>query len=140
MYSRSGSAHAPNRGRGTLHGSVALAEHFRRGGVVLSFARSNDFSGIVSNGFHNRYDLAIHQEITPRLRCEVSASYVQQQMSNARNTNGELATANVRYMLNQNWSFFGQVRYLHITGSESLTGPAKSAIVGFRWSWVPEKP
>jgi hypothetical protein len=119
---------------------VALSERFRKGDVVLSFARSDSFSGIISDNFHNRYDLALHREVTHRLHCDLTGSYIQQAVSNHGTTNGELASAEFRYLLNRNWSFFGQVRYLHITGNERLTGPQKSAVVGFHWSWVPEKP
>jgi predicted porin len=123
-----------------LHGSLALSKEFRRGGVVLSFARSDSFSGVISDNFHNRYDFTVHREFTTRFHCSATASYLQQQVSNARNTNGELATVEARYFLSHNWALFTQARYLHITGNERFVAPEKSVIMGVRWSWVPEKP
>jgi predicted porin len=126
--------------RSTLHGSVALSKEFRRGGVVLSFARSDSFSGIISDSFHNRYDVNLHREFTPRLHGSISGSYIQQQFSNARNTNGELVSGELRYFLNRNWATFAQARYLNVFGNERIMGAEKSVIVGLRWAWVPEKP
>jgi len=129
-----------SHGRTTLHGSLALSKEFRKGGVVLAFARSDSFTGIISDSFHNRYDLTVHREFNTRLNCSATASYIQQQFSNARSTKGELAAAEVRYFLTRNWAAFAQVRYLDLVGNERILAPEKSAIVGFRWFWVPEKP
>jgi hypothetical protein len=128
------------RGRSTLHGSLSLSKEFYRGGVLLSFSRSDSFSGIISDSFHNRYDFTVHRELSAHFNCSATASYVQQQISNGRNTNGELATVEARYLLSPNWAFFTQARYLDIVGNQRILGPEKSVIVGFRWSWVPEKP
>jgi hypothetical protein len=129
-----------NRTRTTVHGAVALSEEFRRGGVVVSFARSNSFSGIISNSFHNRYDITAHREFSPRFHVSATGSYIQQQTLNQRNTTGELATAEARYFVARNWAVFSQVRYLSVGGNNRILGPEKSMTVGLRWSWVPEKP
>jgi hypothetical protein len=139
-YAGQQNATTSNRERATVHGSLALSKQFTRGGVVLAFARSNSFSGIISNGFHNRYDVTAHREFNSRLNCSATASYIQQEDSNSRTITGELATGEVRYFLNHNWAVFSQVRYLDTAGNQRILAPEKSAIVGFRWSWVPEKP
>jgi hypothetical protein len=117
-----------------------LSEEFRRGGVVVSFARSNSFSGIISNSFHNRYDITAHREFSQRFHVSATGSYIQQQTLNQRNTTGELATAEARYFVARNWAVFSQVRYLSVGGNNRILGPEKSMTVGLRWSWVPEKP
>jgi hypothetical protein len=129
-----------DHGRTTLHGSLALSKEFRRGGAILSFARSDSFSGIISDSFHNRYDLNFHREFTTRFHGSISGSYIQQEFSNMRNTDGELVSGELRYFLSRNWALFSQARYLNILGNERILGPEKSVILGFRWSWVPEKP
>lgn len=127
-------------GRTTVHGSLSFSEQFRKTVIVESFARSDSFSGEISGGFHNRFDLAAHREITSRLRCSGSASYVQQQNAGQRNTDGKLASAEARYFLSRNWAIFAQIRYLKIAGNERITAPEKSIIAGIHWSWVPDKP
>jgi hypothetical protein len=126
--------------RATLHGSLALSKEFSHGGVVMAFARSDSFTGIISNSFHNRYDIAAHREFNSRLNCSATASYIQQEITNQRGTQGKLASAEVRYFLDRNWAIFTQLRYLDITGNERIFAPEKSAVLGFRWFWVPEKP
>ena len=128
------------RVRTTAHGSLALSKEFTRGGVVLAFSRSNDFSGIISDGFHNRYDLTVHREFNARWSCSATMSYVQQQITNQRSTEGELGSAEVRHFFSRNWAAFAQVRYLDLTGSQRIVAPEKNAVAGIRWSWVPEKP
>lgn len=130
----------PNSGRVTLHGSLALSKQFRHGAAILAFARNNGFSGVISDSFQNRYDFTVFRQINPRLHCSVAASYVQQQLSNARNTDGELMSAEARYTLSRNWSLFGQTRYLKITGSQRALAPESNIIFGFRWAWSPEHP
>ncbi len=130
---------SPSRTRTTVHGSLALSKEFHKGGVILSFARSDSFSGIISDGFHNRYDLNVHRQFSTHFNCSATGSYVQQEILNTRNTSGELATAEARYLVSRNWSVFSQVRYLHIIGNERIVAPEKSVVVGLRWFWVPEK-
>jgi hypothetical protein len=140
VYGGSQNDNASSGTRTTLHGSIDLAKEFTRGGLVLSASRSDSFSGIISNSFHNRYDVTAHRQITPRLHASVTASYIQQQFSSQRDTNGELVTGEARYFVTRNWATFSQVRYLNIVGSERILAPEKSVIVGVRWAWVPEKP
>jgi hypothetical protein len=140
IYTQQHSMSRPSPGRTTLHGSLAISKEFWHGGATLSAARSDGFSGIISDSFQNRYDLTVFRQLTARLHCSVSASYVQQQLTNVHNTDGELIFAESRYSLSHNWSLFGQIRYLNITGSERLLAPETSVIAGFRWAWSPERP
>lgn len=140
IYNQHHNMSGPSPGRTTLHGSLALSKQFRRGGAVLAFARSDGFSGIISDSFQNRYDLTVFRHITTRLHCSASGSYVQQQFLNSRNTNGELASGEARYYLSHNWALFAQVRYLTIAGSERFLAPETNVIAGFRWGWSPERP
>jgi hypothetical protein len=129
-----------NRGRTTLHGSLSLSKQFRRGGVILAFARSNNFSGVISDSFNNRYDVAVHQGLSARWHCSATASYLQQQVSSRPSTRGKLGSVELSYFISRNWATFAQVRYLSIVGGERVFDPEKTVILGFRWSWVPEKP
>lgn len=140
IYNRNQAVSRPSSGGMTLHGSLALSKQFRQGAAILAFGRSNRFSGVISDSFQNRYDFTVLRQISTHLRCSGSASYVQQQFSNTRNTNGELVSGEARYFLTRNWSFFGQARYLKIHGSQRILMPETNIIVGFRWAWSPENP
>jgi hypothetical protein len=135
-----GNGTGPSRERTTVHGALTLSDEFRKGGVIFSFARSNSFIGILSDSFHNRYDMHVHREFSARFHVSATASYVQQQASSARNTKGELFTVESRYFFNRNLAAFSQVRYLNITGNQRIVRPEKSITIGIRWAWVPEKP
>ena len=133
-------ANSSGHGHATMHGSLALSKQFRHMGVVASVARSNEFTGIFSDHFHNRADLSIQREFSSRLSASVAASYVEQQFRTEQSAKGKLATAEARYRMSRNWSIFSQARYLRINGGDTLMAPEKNVVVGFRWSWVPEKP
>ena len=140
IYNPSQGLKVSNRGRTTLHGSLALSKEFRGGGMVLAVGRSDSFTGIISDDFHNRYDFAVYRQINTRLQCSASASYVQQQMLNAHTTNGEVASVETQYFLSRNWAVFAQARYLKISGQVGITAPDTNAILGIRWTWTPENP
>jgi len=135
--------HSMNRAtldRTTLHGSVALSKQVHHGGAVLALARSEAFSGIISDSFQNRYDLSVFKEVTTRLHCSASASYVQQQFLSARNADGELFSGEARYSLSPNWAIFTQVRHLKLSAIQRGLAPETNVLLGFRWGWSPEKP
>lgn len=140
IYDKSEEQGRQGFGRTAVHGSLGVSEQFHKTIIVASVARSDSFTGVISGSFHNRFDVAVHREITRRLQCSASASYVQQQIEGERDTNGKLASAEMRYFLSRNWAVFGQVRYLKIVGNQRINQPEKSAIIGFHWSWVPDKP
>jgi hypothetical protein len=135
-----GNGNGSSRERTTVHGSLSLSDEFRKGGVIFSFARSNSFTGIISDGFHNRYDIQVHREFSSRFHVSGTASYVQQQSLDARNTTGQLFSAESRYFLSRNLAAFSQARYLNIGGNQRIIRPEKSVTIGIRWAWVPEKP
>jgi hypothetical protein len=139
IYDQTENGHSFTRDKTTIHGSLAAAKEFRTGGIALSFTRSDTFSGIISNSFQNRYELAARHAFSPRWRGSLTASYVQQQVYGVHNVNGELGAAQVRYFMTRNLALFTEARYVEIVGRERFFAPAKSAIVGVRWSWVPEK-
>jgi hypothetical protein len=123
----------------TLQGSLGLAKQLRRGAVALVFARSNNFSGVISDSFNNRYDLTLSQSLSARWSCAATTSYLQQQVSRGRATAGEQFSLQLSHFLSRNWAIFAQGRYLKISGSEQFAAE-KIATVGFRWSWEPDKP
>lgn len=123
----------------TARGSFQFVKSFRVGEVGLSFSRSDDFSGLLSDSFNNRYELRIDRRLGIRWNVNAAASYVQQQMLRNSVVHGEVASLGTSYFLARNWSVFAQGRYLKVDRTE-LVGPEKSVSCGVRWSWVPEKP
>lgn len=126
--------------RTTAQGSVELSRETRSGGVALSFNRSDVFAGVIGNGFNNHYTLRIDRKLGTRLSLTATGSYLQQQFFGAQNLSGEMASFEAAWSTTRNWSVFGQVRYLDTHGSALSIAPQNVTTVGFRWSWVPEKP
>ena len=138
-YTGAQNATTPQPWRSTLQGSVGMYKSFRRGSVAAAFARSNSFTGVLSNNFNNRYDLILNRRLGTRWSCSATASYVQQQASLAPRTTGEQASGQLNHFFNPNWTIFAQGRYLKVDGSEQFASDMTVAL-GIRWAWDPEKP
>lgn len=124
----------------TAQGSCQLAYETHSGGVGISFARSDEFIGVVSNSFNNRYLLRLDRRFGSRVSLTTYASYLQQQYSHASTLTGESVSLLTSYSVSRNWSVFGELRYLASNGNELSFPAQKIATFGVRWSWVPEKP
>jgi hypothetical protein len=124
----------------TVQGSVQLSRVTRNGGIGLSFNRSDVFAGVIGNGFNNHYAVRVDRKLGTRLSLIANAGYLQQQFYGAHTLSGEMASFETVWSTTRNWSVFGQVRYLETHGSTLTIAPQKVVTVGFRWSWVPEKP
>lgn len=125
--------------RTTVQGSVQLFKAFRNGGIAASFYRNSEFSGLISNSYNNRYDLAFNHRLFTRLNFMINGSYIQQEFIGSRRSTGELGWAELGYMLSRNWSAFAGYRYLRMSGNlATLLGQQQLADVGIRWAWQPE--
>jgi hypothetical protein len=126
--------------RTTVQGSAQLSRETRRGGIAISFVRSDVFAGVIGNGFNNHYALRIDRKLGSRFNLIATGSYLQQQFFGAQSLAGEMGSVEAVWSTSRNWSLFGQVRYLDTHGSVVSIAPQKVATAGVRWSWVPEKP
>ena len=120
-----------------LHGTIQLLKTFREGGVAVSFSRSDNFSGVISNSLNNRYDFSFERRLGVRWSLLTSASYIQQERLGLHATTGALAATGVGYALNRNWTVFVQGRYLDVIPASA---PEKIATIGVTWSWESDKP
>lgn len=120
-----------------LHGTLQLLKTFREGGVAVSFSRSDNFSGVISNSVNNRYDFSFERRLGVRWSVLASASYIQQERLGLHATTGALASSGVGYALNRNWTVFVQGRYLDVI---PVSAPEKIATIGVTWSWESDKP
>jgi hypothetical protein len=124
--------------RTTVQGSASLFKSFHNGGVAISFARSSQFTGVISNSYNNRYNVAFNRRFFTRWNFEADGSYIQQEYAGLRSTTGELGWAELGCMLTRNWSAFSGYRYLRMKGTSNLPGEQEVIAVGIRWAWQPE--
>ena len=120
-----------------LQGALQLRKIFNTGGVAVSFSRSDNFSGLISNSVNNRYDISIERRFRTRWSLLTTASYVQQQQVGIRSSTGTLASTGIGYSFSRNWSLFVQGKYLDVLPKSA---PEKLITLGVTWSWVPDKP
>lgn len=121
----------------TAQGSVALFKSFREGGIAASFTRSNNFVGVISNNYNNRYDLSVSRRLFRRLQGQLGYGYVQQELTTKQRLNSGIGYASLAYSLTRNWSVFGSYDRLTFAGSQ-IPYPRRTFMgAGIRWSWTP---
>jgi hypothetical protein len=136
----SGTENPTHRVSPTVQGSVELFKQFRKGGIALALARSDQFSGVIGVGFNNRVDLSLERRFRTRWNTTFIGSYLQQGILSGPNATGKQASAEIDYFLTRNWSIFGQGRYLTLANIGPAFAPQEIATLGIRWAWVPDKP
>jgi hypothetical protein len=136
----SGIKNSTHRVLPTLQGSVELFKQFQKGGIAVSFARSDQFSGVIGNGFYNRYDLSVDRRLSLRWNVNAIGSYLQQGILSRATATGEQGSVEIDRFLTRNWSVFAQGRYLSLANVGPAFAPQKIATLGLRWEWVPDKP
>lgn len=124
--------------RMTGSGSAELFKAFHNGGLALSYYRNSDFSGVISNSFNNRYNVAFNRQLFRRWQFLASGSYIQQQYVGHPLSTGETAYGQLGYMLTRNWSVFTGYRYLNLSGNQLWSGPQQMVAAGIRWAWQPQ--
>lgn len=121
----------------TAEGSFSLFKSFREGGIALSFTRSNNFVGVISNAYNNRYDVSVAHKLARRWRTQVGYSYVQQELTNSKRLNSGLANVSLDYSLTRNWSLFSSYHYFTYTGAQFPYSRRSVMGAGIRWAWTP---
>jgi hypothetical protein len=120
--------------RETYQASAALFKTFGRSGLTLSYSRSNDFTGQITDQLNDRYDASYSQHWTRRIDTVIGGAYVRQAVT-ASHLQGKSTWAEVNYRLNRSWSFYSTYSYLTQVGGTIPYGPRQVIASGIRWSW-----
>ena len=100
----------------TVYGSASVFKSFRKGEAGLMFSRDNTFTGLLSNSFHNRYDLSYRRRVN-RWGMAVGGSYVQQFSTNGHTTSGTLEWGEFDYALSRAWALSTSYHYFNTNGA-----------------------
>jgi hypothetical protein len=126
--------------RVTALGTVGLFKRFRTGGIALSASRSDAFSGVISNGYNNRFDLWANRRLGQRWNCQAGGSYIEQDYTGGvRTTKGTMGWGEVSYSITRSWSIFSGYRYFNTTGVQQLSRPQQIVSGGIHWGWEPRE-
>lgn len=128
---------APEDTRQTYEASAALFKKFTRSGLTLSYSRTNNFTGQISDNLNDRYDVSYSQHWSRRIDTVIGGAYVRQALT-AQTLQGKSGWTEVDYRLNRSWSFYGTYSYLTQAGGPLLYGPRHLVTSGIRWSWDTE--
>ncbi len=126
----------PNRQ--TYQASASLFKKFVRSGLTLSYSRSNNFTGQISDNLNDRWDASYSQHWSRRIDTVVGGAFVRQALTVQR-LQGKSGWAEVDYRLNRSWSFYSTYSYLTQAGGPLVYGPRHLVTSGIRWSWDPER-
>jgi hypothetical protein len=138
LPAKAGGSTLPTDSRTTYQASAALFKKFTRSGLTLSYSRSNNFTGQISDNLNDRYDVSYSQHWSHRIDTVIGAAYVRQALT-AQTLQGKSGWTEVDYRLNRSWSFYGTYSYLTQAGGPLLYGPRHLVTSGIRWSWDAER-
>ena len=113
--------------RTTVQGSAQLSRETRRGGIAISFVRSDVFAGVIGNGFNNHYALRIDRKLGSRFNLIATGSYLQQQFFGAQSLAGEMGSVEAVWSTSRNWSLVRTGSLLGYSRQRSLYRSAKSS-------------
>lgn len=123
--------------RRTYQAYAALFKKFGRSGLTLSYSRSNNFTGQISDNLNDRYDVTYSQHWNRRLNTVIGGAYVRQALT-AQSLEGKSAWGEVDYRINRSWSLYSSYSYLTQAGGLLPYGPRHLVTSGIRWSWDPD--
>jgi hypothetical protein len=122
----------------TVYGSASVFKSFGNGEAGLMFSRDNTFTGLLSNSFHNRYDLSYRRRLHDRWGIAAGGSYVQQYSTNGHTTSGTLEWGEFDYALSRSWALSTSYHYFNSNGAGQQFGGRQAIAGGIRWSWASE--
>jgi hypothetical protein len=138
LPAKAGGSVLPTDSRKTYQASAALFKKFTRSGLTLSYSRSNNFTGQISDNLNDRYDVSYSQHWSRHIDTVIGGAYVRQALT-AQTLQGKSGWTEVDYRLNRSWSFYGTYSYLTQAGGPILYGPRHLVTSGIRWSWDAER-
>jgi hypothetical protein len=138
MPAKPAGAVSPGDTRQTYEASAALFKKFTRSGMTLSYSRTNNFTGQISDNLNDRYDVSYSQHWSRHIDTVIGGAYIRQALT-AQTLQGKSAWTEVDYRLNRSWSFYGTYSYLTQAGGPLLYGPRMLITSGIRWSWDAER-
>jgi hypothetical protein len=119
----------------TYQGSFSLQKTFERSAISLHFARSQVFSGIVSDTLNNRYDASYLRQFGVRWNMSMGASYLEQAWTTGGVTRGRGTWVEWSYRLSPSWSAVASYSYFDVRGTTAQAFNGLMVSVGVRWAW-----
>lgn len=119
----------------TFQANAALYKSFRHSGMTLSYSRNNNFTGAISDGLNDRFDVSYSQRFFRRVDVVIGGAYLRQDYSIGPHLYGKSGWSEIDYRLSRAWSLYGSYTYMTQTGGPVLFGPRQLVTSGIRWTW-----
>jgi hypothetical protein len=136
---RSGSQGISSGNTETFEGSVEVLKSFRRSNLAFSYGRGHDFQGIITEAYHDRYDLTYSWNMGRNWEFSTGAGYIEQGSSNVPLLRGRTLWFNSSYFVSRQWSVFATYMNSAASGGPQPYGTRNLIMAGIRWSWQGER-
>ena len=119
----------------TYVGAASILKSFRRATLALSFARNEDYVGVIANGFYTRYDSDFSYFLSRRWEVGLGAGYLQQGYATLSSFNSRIFWGRLSYQWNEKFGVFASLT--NETGAGGIFPYATRylASVGLRWGY-----
>ena len=114
--------------------AASLLKTFRRATAIVSYSRSNSFSGRVSNFFADRLEASYSQRFLNRLNLTTGAALLTQ--GQGQTSKGKSAWVQTDYRLLRAWSIYTTYGYTSIGSGPQPSSVRNLITSGVRWSFA----
>lgn len=123
----------------TFEGSVEVLKSFRRSNLAFSYGRGHDFQGIITEAYHDRFDLSYSWNMGQKWEFSTGGGYIEQGSSSVPTLRGRTLWFNSSYYVSRQWSVFATYMNSAASGGPQPYGTRNLIMAGIRWSWQGER-
>ena len=116
--------------------AASLLKTFRRATAIVSYSRSNSFSGRISNSFADRLEASYSQRFLNRLNLTTGAAWLTQGQGQGQTSTGKSAWIQTDYRLLRAWSIYSTYGYISIGSGPQPSSVRNLITSGVRWSFA----
>lgn len=124
----------------TFVGTAEILKTFHASNIALSYARDYDYTGIISNSYHDRYDVSYTRTFGRRWDFSTGVGYIEQGSSHSGTFRGRTEWSRLGYYLTPRLSTFVSFMNSSAAGGPQPYASRNLITAGLRWGYARERP
>jgi AMIN domain len=126
---------ASSQPKSTYVGSGSFIKKFQVSDIALSYARSEDYSGVIANGYYSRYDGSFTRSLGSHLELVAGGGYLQQSFNGLSNLDAREEWGRMSWFVTRELGFFASVANIGAQGSTLPDARRTLLSTGLRWGY-----
>lgn len=122
----------------TVRASVEVLKTFHRSRLGGLYSRDYNYTGVISNGFHDRFDALYSRTFGPRWDLSGGGGYVINNSTFSPQVRGRDLWIRGSHRLSASWGLYASFGNSASSGGLRPYAPRSSVVAGVHWSYQPE--